>query len=539
LEYCHLPNRSAGAQDSESMLKKCHLFPAVFAIFLVVFDSFAGTLSDPTVDSYNVHVGTQTFAGLYQFSTNTLLIETARAIQGLGSDVIKGYLGPEFPRQYRIPLPPNVTNLLTLARDEPSCHQMLDMPFRHLVLWAYPFGRSWPFDGYSAAERAVEYQELYGLTHYLLTNYNNSGKTFYLGHWEGDWYLLPNYNTATNPSPVAIQDMVDWLNNRQLAIDHAKRDTLSSNVNVFCYAEVNRVRDAMSRNPNINQRMINRVLPYVTNLDCLSWSSYDGADLASSDLMATLNYMESQLPTNKAGIFPGRRIWIGEYGWGHLAPAAQEPLSRAYIQRLLPWGPRFILFWEMYNNETNRNFCLIDPNGLKVPSYYLHERFLNAARLSTARFKETNGRLPNDTEFGSLLGPTLNQPLPVPASLAITNGAAVVSGGSSAKICGTLTQGVYGDDEAEVRLFWGRQDGGTSRAAWEQGLRVGLNTNFNATTFTVTLTNLAPQMNYFFRFYATNATGEAWAPSPGRFRNASAKPDRYGAHGVTRPTRPD
>jgi len=51
------------------------------------------TLSDPEVDKYNVRIGTQTFAGLYQFTTNTLLVETAQAIQGMGSDTIKLYLG--------------------------------------------------------------------------------------------------------------------------------------------------------------------------------------------------------------------------------------------------------------------------------------------------------------------------------------------------------------------------------------------------------------------------------------------------------------
>ena len=177
---------------------------------------------------------------------------------------------------------------------------------------------------------------------------------------------MPNYNTATNPSPIALQGMRDWLNNRQQAIDDAKRDTVHTNVEVFCYAEVNRVRDAMVGGGGVNQRAINMVIPYVTNLDYLSWSSYDGMDLGSSDLNATLNYMQSKLPTRKASLIAGRRIWVGEYGWGANTPDQQEPLNRAYISRLLPWGPRFILFWEIYNNETNRNFCLIDSNNVKV-----------------------------------------------------------------------------------------------------------------------------------------------------------------------------
>src|SRR5207249_11691898 len=115
-----------------------------------------------------------TFAGLYQFTTNTLLVETAGAIQGMGSDSIKIFLGPDFPRQYRINLGQNITNLVTLARDEPSARSVLDMPFRNFIAWSYPFAYWWPFDGYSASEAASEYREIYDLTYYLLTNYNNS-----------------------------------------------------------------------------------------------------------------------------------------------------------------------------------------------------------------------------------------------------------------------------------------------------------------------------------------------------------------------------
>ena len=48
--------------------------------------------------------------------------------------------------------------------------------------------------------------------------------------------------------------------------------------------------------------------------------------------------MESHFPTNKASTVPGPRMWIGEYGWGADTFAQQEPLNRAYIQRLLGWN---------------------------------------------------------------------------------------------------------------------------------------------------------------------------------------------------------
>ncbi len=93
----------------------------------------AGTLSDPSIDSYNVRLGTQTFGSLYKFTTNTMLVETAQAIRSMGSDVIKFYLGSGFSGQYGITLPATVTNLMTEAKLEPSCRAVLDMPFRHFL----------------------------------------------------------------------------------------------------------------------------------------------------------------------------------------------------------------------------------------------------------------------------------------------------------------------------------------------------------------------------------------------------------------------
>ena len=197
-------------------------------------------------------------------------------------------------------------------------------------------------------------------------------------------------------------------------------------------------------------------MPYVTNLDFVSWSSYDGMDLNSSDLAATLNYMQSQMPTNKAPVIPGRRVWVGEYGWGASTSEAQEPLNRAYIQRLLPWAPRFILFWEIYNNEPNRSFWLIDSNNVKVASWHLHQRFINNARLFTARFKETNGRLPNDQEFGFARHPHAGPPFaPFGSSEPLERPTIDAERHRRGASKALSAQGVYGDDYAAVRLFWG------------------------------------------------------------------------------------
>ena len=491
----------------------------------------AAPLSDPAVDGYNMRVGTQTFSGLYKFTTNTLLVETAEAIINLGSDTIKFYMGHNTSGQSGVTLTSNITNLLTLARDEPSYRRVLDMPFRRLIIWEYPLSNpDAPFqDGnYTPTEQANDYREMYDLTRYFLTNYNGSGKSFYLGHWEGDGYLSVN-NWSTNPSAAVVSEMILWENTRQKAVDDAKASTRCSNVNVFYYAEANRVRDAMLNGPTNNVRIINAVVPYVTNLDYLSYSSYDGMNLSASTLYATLDYMQAHLPANKAGAVPGERMWIGEYGWGGYSTDSQEPLNRAYIQRLLGWNSggqclQFILYWEIYDNEAGRSFCLIDSNNVQVVSWHLHQRFINQARLLAAQFKETNGRLPTDTEFSSLMIPLLSQPLPAPVNLTVTNGGVTGLTATSATVGGTVAQGIYGNDQAALWVFCGTQDGGTVRANWQQAIRVAVNTNFNSVTLTTTLTNLAPSANYFYRFYATNAGGEAWAPASAAFTTALDPP---------------
>jgi hypothetical protein len=177
----------------------------------------------------------------------------------------------------------------------------------------------------------------------------------------------------------------------------------------------------------------------------------------------------------------------------------------------------FILFWEIYNNEPNRHYCLIDSNQVKTPTYDLHQRFINRARLLTAQFKERQGRLPTDAEFVALASPLLARPLAPLVSLVISNHEAQSLTANSAQVAGTLTQGIYGDHCAMVRVFWGQQDGETIAAKWEHNQPVALNTNFNPRVFSLWLTNLAPDTDYFFRYYVHNQNTEAWAPDTQSF----------------------
>ncbi len=499
-------------------------------------------LSDPEVDDYNLRIGTQAFQALYHFTTNTLLVETAEAIQGMGSDVIKFYLGVKFTNKYNVTMSSAITNLALLARDEPSCRRVFDMPFKYYIAMTYTFVSQnevhWRDNGMTTEERDAEYAEIYGMTRHFLTTYNDTGKRLYIGHWEGDWHLLPgpSYNTATNPPGTWITNMVKWLNVRQQAVDDARRDTPHTNVYVFHYSEVNRVRDAMLNAETNNQRLVNAVLPFVTNLDYVSWSSYDGQDLAPAALYETLDYIESKLSTNKASVIPGRRVFIGEYGWGYAPTLEQEPVSRAYVRSLMAWGTPFMLFWQMYNNEAGRIFWLIDDAGQKTPCYYMHQRFYNAARLQLGEFRQNYARLPDDTEFSNLAIPLLAAPLPEPVSLTLTNLPATNVLADAATIKAVLRQGVYGEPAAHVFACYGTVDGGTNRADWQQVVDLGLNSRFGAADFSAQLAGLQDSQTYYYRFYATNTAAEVWAPASFTFTTLqppSISKLQFGSNGCT------
>lgn len=358
------------------------------------------------IERLNWCLGTQTFGASYQFSDESRLVETAQAILDMGSNVLKfGLEKSYFGEGRNVPeAGPRVHSLADLAAYEPSHHRVLDMPFAYYIIWAYGFTPGWWSEGFSEADQRLEYGETKSLAAYLLTTYSGSGKTFYLGHWEGDWHLRPSLNPADDVKPAAIEGMVTWLNTRQRAIDDAKRETPHYDVDVYGYCEVNLVRIAMEG----RQSVTNDVLPR-TQVDYVSYSSYD----SGLDLAPALDYIESRLPP-KPGI-SGKRVWIGEYGFPAAAysPAEQDRLSRQVMRVGLEWGCPFVLYWEMYNNEVSkdgaqRGFWLIDDKGARQPVYGTHQAYYQWARAWASSFRDREGRLPSFDEFREAAVPYLD-----------------------------------------------------------------------------------------------------------------------------------
>lgn len=491
----------------------------------------ASTLSDPEVDGYNYRLSVQNIGGTYPdvAPTGRPLLDGANAVLAMGSRNYKFTMNSSSSGTtgYRIVLPPTITSLRSLAENEPQYRALFDLPgLKNYVFWCYSFANpnnyNWN-NGLTEAAKTAEYNEIYELCQYLLTQYNGSGKSFYLGNWEGDWSIGVPEGGNGNPTPTRIQAMIDWANIRQKAVDDAKANTPHTNVNCYYYVEVNRVVDAFQNPPESNQRVINTVVPNIPNLDFVSWSSYDLQGRSAADIRFFLNYAESFLPTAKAASIPGKRLFIGEYGYGSDPFEVQVVKNQAYNQTLFDWGCPFSFYWELSDNGfeedgvTERMFATIDRFGNPTALHWAYSYFLNAAKLEVLAFKQRNGRLPNDTEYAAIAHELLAGTLTAPVALSVNNLPAVVTSQESATLSGELTQGIYGGELARMYLCYGPSDGGTVEANWANVVDLGTNNQPGAVEFASTVGGLTPQATYHYRFFASNSGTTVWEPASASF----------------------
>ncbi len=332
------------------------------------------------VENYNYIIGTQAFSPRYQFTEKDPLFEIADCISAMGSNSIK----------------------FSVSSDD-TVDRVIDAhpELRYIFMW-YRSNHTFR-DGYSAEEAEADYTAIYQFTKHLLTAYNGTDREFYLGHWEGDWYYLDNYNGAqTTVSDTVTQGMIDWLNNRQKAIDDAKADTPHEQVEVWGYVEINRPADAYF---NGYDRVVNRVLPH-TNVDYVSYSAYDSMDRTLRDVQKILAYIYEQLP-EKAGV-EGPRVFIGEVGTPAASvdfdPEEHRDRNLKNIAKYLRCEVKFVLYWQMYCNEVLedgriRGFWLINDQNEKQPLYYSFETILADAKVYVADFLRANGRVPTNAEY--------------------------------------------------------------------------------------------------------------------------------------------
>lgn len=342
-------------------------------------------------------LGTQLIGGKYQFSADPMLLEGAREVLEMGLTVYK----------FALPAKHAFASLAQHVAQDQVTRQVLDLPLSQYLLWVNAQSEGAWSHGLKPEQVLREYRHVYELTAHLLKAYRGSGKSFYLGHWEGDNMLRGGINKSSDAKmedAVRVQGFIDWLRIRQQAVDDAKRDIPPEGVQVWHYTEVNHPTiSLLEKRPSI----ANKVLPKVA-VDFVSYSAYDSqhdADL----LRRTLDYLQAQLKP-KPGL-PARRVFIGEYGFwtwkdGRVqnTPAQQDEKSRQVIRAALQWGCPFILYWQLYNNELDadgrqRGFWMIDDKGLRQPIYHTHRDFAQWVRGEVSRLRSSGVSAPFGAEL--------------------------------------------------------------------------------------------------------------------------------------------
>ena len=367
---------------------------------IAIFLSLLAPITTAATEPFSAILGTQAIGGKYQFTDQPALLEAAQVVERMGATSFKFALRFD-------PHRPEIQSAAALVSLDPIYRKVLEMSFSDFQIWVDAKAEGAWQKGLSPPQVLAEYRNVYELASYLLRTYSGTGKSFYLGHWEGDNMLRGEIGPAGDlqiSDPVRLQGFIDWLKIRQQAVDDAKHDTPHQNVNLWHYTEVN--------HPTISLRegrpsLANKVLPHVA-VDFVSYSAYDSQNDPTL-LRETLDYLESQLQP-KPGI-PGKRVFIGEYGfWTQKdgkpqnTPQQQNDRSLAVIRVGLEWGCPFILYWQLYNNEldadgTHRGFWMIDSLGAEQPIYKTHLLFYTWARSYEADAKAKTGEEPNPTAF--------------------------------------------------------------------------------------------------------------------------------------------
>ena len=321
-------------------------------------------------------IGSAHVDGRYNFTDGDHLNEGADALLEMGTRVIKVWVTGEPKVNYPINCDwPKIESLVQLVK-LPYFQKLLAKPFTTFIMEAYTPGedRHYFANGMTPEDIKRERNSMYDFTKYLLTEYKNTGKTFILQNWEGDWILTDPHFTK-EPDPVTIQGMIEWLNARQDGVDKAREEVGMEGVTVVHAGEVNLVARAMEGKVTVT----NDVVPH-THCDLYSYSSWDTSLGDPAKLKEALDYLATKAPPSK--LYGSNNIYMGEFGvpeneFG--GPEGQLKIVKAAVEVGLDWGAHYIVYWEVFCNEpapgfdgkrrpTNsdcRGFWLVRPDGTK------------------------------------------------------------------------------------------------------------------------------------------------------------------------------
>lgn len=384
-----------------------------YLIFMLLISYARGQVSNHAdsmikPEPYNFILGTNMIGGKYQFSNESRLLEQARQVRSMGSNILKISLGEKSPQMYGLNIDKKAASTLELFRSHVDYKKAFDMDFRYIFMWVHTLTDIDWKRGIDAIQEKILYDEMYQFASYLLQQFNHSGKTFLIGNWEGDWMLHPNYDRKATPAPERIANMTKWFQIRQRAIEDARDAVTHHDVQIFHYIEVNLVLKSLKGEPCITSS----ILPLV-NVDLVSYSSYEAIKNRSFEekkieLSRIFEHIESKLKPNHSIPFQ-RRVFIGEYGY-HANINQPESFKRQFdetkdIMKIsLELNIPFALHWQMYNNEyeadgTSKQMSLINEQGEKMPLYHLHQKYYFNMNEYLSEYKKANQRYPSERLF--------------------------------------------------------------------------------------------------------------------------------------------
>eukprot|EP01134_Creolimax_fragrantissima_P006063 CFRG6063T1 len=367
------------------------------------------------LEPFNFVIGTQTIAPKYQFTSENSLVESARVIKSMGSNLLKFNLNPAAYGCTNC----NQYNYVGNMRDRPEFKTVLDdRGFTYYMMWVEQSGSF--LDGVlTSAEFANEKQVMFSITTYLLDTYAGTGKMFMLGNWESDWQLVNEQGVGKwdlfrkDVPEERIVAKTQWLKARQAGVDEARAASTATGVNVYHYVEVNLVETAMWG----YDRVTNRILRDA-NVDLVSYSAYDVSlrvtweEEMTARLHSALDFIKSNLPDKTLPNYPfSQRVFIGEFGFPHgrndrtkldpVSESEQDQRSRVFMKAAIRWGCPFVLQWQLYDNEYDANagkysgFWLIDDKGRNQQLFNTYKKFYADA----SSYIGTLGRYPTEQEF--------------------------------------------------------------------------------------------------------------------------------------------
>jgi autotransporter-associated beta strand protein len=416
----------------------------------------------------------------YYFTSQDAVNEATNQLVGFGSSTVKLEMGIQdlnttwsdgsiiYPGQTKAPPPSkyawntptwpasSTLTLVNLAQTTYFSNAFSNPNIKNYVITAYSpnvpstgsDGTEFWLNGMTATEKQQETASFYNFTKYLMQTYAGTGKSFYLEQWEGDW-ALKDPGRDTQPSPTAVQGMIDWLNARMAGINEARHDfAATSNVKVYGTVEVNRVQDAY--NGDIYQdatgvhtgwaTVTNDVLPF-TNVDFASYSSYDTQQQTATTFNSStgrytisyadaVNYIAQHLPLSAANGQNTHSVYVGEFGLAEDSAGitAVNNMMNNVLNTVKNDGMPMALYWELYSNElksdsglpagntgdnsNTKGFYFVKPDGTPAIAYHQYRYLLSTndpTQSSSAAIERNNLHLAYASGF-SKTGATLTGP---------------------------------------------------------------------------------------------------------------------------------